>query len=103
MPVEFTSFNNVALPRWSSNHYGQIIRIVDQRSDESGFGVLFFFFEGRRGEGFDRFFFFFEERRGEGFDRFSFLFRILRGGKNLLSFLFFSILDRSNWLLVEIQ
>ena len=88
MPVEFTSFNNVALPRWSSNHYGQIIRIVDQRSDESGFGVLFFFFE---------------EGRGEGFDRFSFLFRILRGGKNLLSFLFFSILDRSNWLLVEIQ
>lgn len=88
MPVEFTSFNNVALPRWSSNHYGQIIRIVDQRSDESGFGVLFFFF-----------------RKGgrEGFDRFSFLFRILRGGKNLLSFLFFSILDRSNWLLVEIQ
>ena len=88
MPVEFTSFNNVALPRWSSNHYGQIIRIVDQRSDESGFGVLFFFF----GEG-----------GGEGFDRFFFFFRILRGGKNLLSFLFFSILDRSNWLLVEIQ
>lgn len=49
MPVEFTSFNNVALPRWSSNHYGQIIRIVDQRSDESGFGVLFFFL-GKGGE-----------------------------------------------------
>lgn len=50
MPVEFTSFNNVALPRWSSNHYGQIIRIVDQRSDESGFGVLFFFFLRKGGE-----------------------------------------------------
>lgn len=58
MPMEFTSFNNVALPRWSSNHYGQIIRIVDQRSDESGFGGCSFFL--RRGEG-----------REEGFDRFS--------------------------------
>lgn len=47
MPMKFTSFNNVALPRWSSNHYGQIIRIVDQRSDESGFGgCSFFFFSG---------------------------------------------------------
>lgn len=76
MPVEFTSFNNVALPRWSSNHYGQIIRIVDQRSDESGFGVLFFFF-----------------RKGgrEGFDRFSFLFRILDNSNSFVEGKIFSL------------
>lgn len=86
MPMKFTSFNNVALPRWSSNHYGQIIRIVDQRSDESGFGGCSFFFF----------------RKGDltGF----LLFRILDNGNSFVEenhFSFFRVLF--DWPLVEIQ